>query len=187
MVDYLVKRDLVVLGFESKMKKGEKLLLKELGAETPTGTLLEVVRGYRPVPADWSKSFVRDVEKSFEQFGIKLPLKKGDIKDAQENFDNWSENMTESANKMSPLYILNEQTQSQIKGALKSNAKLFVSIGLEAALYCALYHHAKQGLKHVTRKRRYTGRIVSYTGDIVFPTPLFGPIFGFLLRLASPF
>ena len=54
---------------------------------------------------------LQDVEKSFEQFGIKLPLKKGDIKDAQENFDNWSENMTESANKMSPLYILNEQTQ----------------------------------------------------------------------------
>ena len=45
--------------------------------------------------------------------------------------------------------------QNQIKGQLKSNAKLFVSIGFEAALYCALYHHAKQGAKRLTRNRRY--------------------------------
>ena len=37
MVDYLVKRDLVVLGFESKMRKGEKLLVKELESDMPTG------------------------------------------------------------------------------------------------------------------------------------------------------
>ena len=58
-MDYLVKRDLVVLGMESKMAKGEKLLLKELDADMPTGTLLEVVRGVRPVPADWSSGFTR--------------------------------------------------------------------------------------------------------------------------------
>ena len=58
-MDYLVKRDLVFLGFQSKMKKGEKRLLKELGSDAPTGTLLEVVRGYRPVPADWSQGFTR--------------------------------------------------------------------------------------------------------------------------------
>ncbi len=36
-MDYLVKRDLVVLGFESKMRKGEKLLMKELEPNMPTG------------------------------------------------------------------------------------------------------------------------------------------------------
>ena len=105
MVDYLLKRDLVILGYESKMRKGEKLLLKELEPDMPTGrllsvaefalhhaaaglagrliarivkgtgttkfvqgpravpvatgTLLEVIRGYRPVPADWSQGFTR--------------------------------------------------------------------------------------------------------------------------------
>ncbi|KAK9833888.1 hypothetical protein WJX74_009014 [Apatococcus lobatus] len=186
-MDYLVKRDLVVLSYEAKMNKGEKKLLKELDPDMPTGTLLEVVRGIRPVPADWSSGFTREVEERFERVGIKLPLKKADIQDAQNNFDDWSSSMTANANKMSPLYILNEQTKTQIKGQLKSNAKLFVSIGFEAALYCALYHHAKQAAKHLTRNRRYTGRAVSYAVDVVFPTPLYGPIFGFLIRLATPF
>ena len=58
-MDYLVKRDLVVLSYEAKMTKGEKKLLKELDPDMPTGTLLEVVRGIRPVPADWSSGFTR--------------------------------------------------------------------------------------------------------------------------------
>lgn len=51
------------------------------------------------------------MEQRFERVGIKLPLKKSDIKDAQNNFDDWSSSLTENANKMSPLYILNEQTK----------------------------------------------------------------------------
>ena len=51
------------------------------------------------------------MEERFESVGIKLPLKKSDIKDAQNNFDDWSSSMTANANKMSPLYILNEQTK----------------------------------------------------------------------------
>ena len=54
---------------------------------------------------------LQEVEQRFERVGIKLPLKKKDIKDAQNNFDDWSSSMTENANKMSPLYILNEQTK----------------------------------------------------------------------------
>ena len=53
----------------------------------------------------------QDVETQFEKVGIKLPLKKADIRDAQENFDSWSSSLTENANKLSPLYILNEQTK----------------------------------------------------------------------------
>ena len=54
---------------------------------------------------------VQEVEDRFAKVGIKLPLKKADIKDAQDNFDNWSASMTQNANKLSPLYILNEQTK----------------------------------------------------------------------------
>ena len=54
---------------------------------------------------------MQEVEAKFEKVGIKLPLKKKDIQNAQDNFDTWSASMTENANKLSPLYVLNEQTK----------------------------------------------------------------------------
>ncbi len=54
---------------------------------------------------------MQEVEDRFEKVGIRLPLKKKNIQDAQDNFDSWSASMTENANKLSPLYVLNEQTK----------------------------------------------------------------------------
>ena len=52
----------------------------------------------------------------------------------------------------------------QIKNKLKANAKPLTELGFSAAVYCALFHEAKRGLKlgvrHLARSRRCVKAIV---------------------------
>ncbi|CAL5224434.1 g7119 [Coccomyxa viridis] len=90
------------------------------------------------------------------------------------------------AEKLSPLAVMSEQTKEQIKNAFKSNWRKIVRCFLEASIYCALYHHATEALKTRTKKRRRLNRVLTYLFDIALPAPIYAPLFGFLLRLASP-
>ena len=73
--------------------------------------------------------------------------------------------------------------QGYLKDQLKGNVNILYEACFEAAIFCCLFHECKERLKKATASRRGAG-IVRYICDIALPTPLFGPIFGFVLRLA---
>ena len=73
--------------------------------------------------------------------------------------------------------------QGYLKDQLKGNKKILYEACFEAAIFCCLFHECKERLKKATASRPGAG-IVRYICDIALPTPLFGPILGFVLRLA---
>ncbi|KAK9812661.1 hypothetical protein WJX72_001522 [[Myrmecia] bisecta] len=102
----------------------------------------------------------------------------------QTSVQNATEKLLTHTQKMSPLYILDQHTKAQIKGKVKENWTGLTRLALEASLYCALFHHTKEGAKHMTRGMRRAGPVVSYVSDVMLPTPLFGPIVGLVVRFA---
>ena len=44
--------------------------------------------------------------------------------------------------------------QNRLKSEAKANSKKIAGIIIEAGIYCAIFHHAKQGLKKVTKDRK---------------------------------
>jgi len=97
------------------------------------------------------------------------------------------EKINENFKSIHPLNQMNDHVKERLKDIAKQNAKKIAATIVELALYNTAFHHAKQGLKYATKRQKYTGPAVRYVSDVVLPDPLFGPIFGVLLRLKVPF
>ncbi|KAK9917814.1 hypothetical protein WJX75_008544 [Coccomyxa subellipsoidea] len=96
------------------------------------------------------------------------------------------DNFAKEAEKYTPLALMSAGTKSQLKGILKRNWPKIAGGFVEGSIYCALYHHLTLEIKKRTQKRRRLHRALCYTFDVVLPAPIYAPLFGFLLRLASP-
>lgn len=56
-----------------------------------------------------------------------------------------------------------ELTEDVSKGAAKENAgKIAVAI-VELGIYSAAFHHTKQGLKHITKDRKYAAHLYVFS------------------------
>lgn len=77
--------------------------------------------------------------------------------------------------------------QEQLRNMAKGNWGTLALLGVEAAVYCAVFEELKSSIKHSTRNIRYVGKSVAYFFDYMQPTALFGPLYGFLFRVSLPF